>query len=1040
MPINGITLHANKWHYSRPRGTATPQPPTLHSTPVATAGTSAARTAAPRPAGRGNSRRLLGDGLVGLRRAAAQQPPPAAVNTGPRRRVPQSIARAAHPAWAAEAAERMRKIMDAAASAIGPDAAQEVHAALAGVCSLPQQVLADNNSSKGRPRRILARLSRLAEGLPLNDENDDEDDIGGAPRAHTTRGQRRPVSEDQRTATRIQRFLELSSVTRAARALASQPMADARDPRVVAALRAKHPAAEPAPLLGTDTPALQIDDEIWRKTLERVRSKLGAAGGPSGWTFEHVIAAVDSSTAAFSAALAFINLMLSGELPRHSGLLDSTLIGLTKPDGSVRPIAIGEVWYRLATQCIITVVADEGRALAPLQLGVGVPGGAEAFAHGARAALLADPEAYLLTLDVENAFNSVSRSAIFEAVQDRVPQLLKFVQWAYGGHTDLHIMGAAPGTPPVQSQTGVRQGDPLGPLLFALALQGPLERTCEVAPAASLGGYLDDLRIVGRAPQLRAAFPVLRTGALGIGLRMRPSKMALTGGPGPGAAALLATELGVQHSPDGVLLCGTPTGTDAFVEAAVSERADAVIEQVNKLMRLPLRAQSRCTLLRASLALRLAHYLRTLPWERVSAATRRVEAAIVTALATIFRVSQAAEATREEQLACQQMGLPLRHGGLGLRHVTALQADAALVASVAMAHATLAGGGSACDPFAGPARAPLEELWHSVFDRMAGQCDWGPEDRAVSDRSLRDVLPFVQRTVSRAEDDRKAAEFLAGFGTATDWGKGNVARMHSVASGPSAAWLTALQGAPSTRLGDEAVVCGGRHLLGMGVPVRMVGRPCTCGAEAPARWDHYMVCRHTAGTRTIRHDIKVQAWCHLIRKAGCATSMEPTYSHLLPGNRRGAAGQCRGDILAVLPSKLAVLDCVVTHPTAASYVDATHKKPGVAAARAEQDKRRDFEKFGDGADFDFVPLASESFGRLGLGASRFLSALGDIAEGRAFGVSKERFVRHARQELSCALVRGNALVYSRFMMQFARITGKQFTLGLDHPVDTLGHE
>ena len=121
-------------------------------------------------------------------------------------------------------------------------------------------------------------------------------------------------------------------------------------------------------------------------------------------------------------------------------------------------------------------------------------------------------------------------------------------------------------------------------------------------------------------------------------------------------------------------------------------------------------------------------------------------------------------------------------------------------------------------------------------------------------------------------------------------------------------------------------------------------------------------------------------------------------------------------------------------------MDATHKKPGVAAARAEQDKRRDFEKFGDGADFDFVPLASESFGRLGLGASRFLSALGDIAEGRAFGVSKERFVRHARQELSCALVRGNALVYGRFMMQFARITGKQFTLGLDHPVDTLGHE
>ena len=533
-------------------------------------------------------------------------------------------------------------------------------------------------------------------------------------------------------------------------------------------------------------------------------------------------------------------------------------------------------------------------------------------------------------------------------------------------------------------------------------------------------------------------FPVLQTGAFGIGLRMRPSKMALTGGPDADSAAELAMELGVQHRPDGVLLCGTPVGTDAFVEATVSERADAVIEQINKLMRLPLRAQTRCTLLRASLALRLAHYMRTLPWDRVSAATSRVEAAIITALATIFRMSRGPEATEEEQLACQQMGLPLRHGGLGLRHVTALQADAALVASAAMAHATLAGGGAACDPFAGPTRAPLEELWQSVFDRMAGKCDWGPGDRAVTDHSLREVLPFVQRTVSRAEDDRKAADFLASFDAKTEWGMGNVARMHSVATGPSTAWLTALQGAPTTRLSDEAVVSGGRLQMGLGVPMQVVGRLCSCGASGPARWDHPMVCRHTAGMRTIRHDIKVQTWCHLIHKAGSATSVEPTYSHLLSGEQRARAGECRGDILAVLPSGLTVLDCVVKHPTAASYVSAASKTPGATAALAEQQKRTDFEKFGDGAGFAFVPLASESYGRLGLEASRFLSALGDIAEGRAFGVTKARFVRHARQELGCALVRGNALVYRRFMMRYGLLTGKQFTLGLDQPVDALG--
>jgi len=67
-----------------------------------------------------------------------------------------------------------------------------------------------------------------------------------------------------------------------------------------------------------------------------------------------------------------------------------------------------------------------------------------------------------------------------------------------------------------------------------------------------------------------------------------------------------------------------------------------------------------------------------------------------------------------------------------------------------------------------------------------------------------------------------------------------------------------------------------------------------------------------------------------------------------------------------------VLDCVVTHPAAASYV-------ADAAEKAERRKRRSFEEFGEGSAYDLVPLAIESYGRLGLAASRFLSELGDIA-------------------------------------------------------------
>ena len=69
-------------------------------------------------------------------------------------------------------------------------------------------------------------------------------------------------------------------------------------------------------------------------------------------------------------------------------------------------------------------------------------------------------------------------------VQQSAPALLPMVQWAYGDETLLHTVGAPEGTPP----RGVRQGDLLDPLLFALTLRPVLERVdaaYEEAPLVS---------------------------------------------------------------------------------------------------------------------------------------------------------------------------------------------------------------------------------------------------------------------------------------------------------------------------------------------------------------------------------------------------------------------------------------------------------------------------------------------------------------------------------------------------------------------------
>ena len=113
-----------------------------------------------------------------------------------------------------------------------------------------------------------------------------------------------------------------------------------------------HPAADlPEPPIYLPE-ALQIDVE----TLDKVRraNPRGSAAGPSGTTYEHIIAAIRTSDRGTDVSVKVINLILSSTLPRCDSLLDSRLIALSKPrpDGQpdgICPIAMGEVWLRLAS-------------------------------------------------------------------------------------------------------------------------------------------------------------------------------------------------------------------------------------------------------------------------------------------------------------------------------------------------------------------------------------------------------------------------------------------------------------------------------------------------------------------------------------------------------------------------------------------------------------------------------------------------------------------------------------------------------------------
>jgi hypothetical protein len=281
------------------------------------------------------------------------------------------------------------------------------------------------------------------------------------------------------------------------------------------------------------------------------------------------------------------------------------LLPLKKRSSSVCLIAVGEVRCRLAALCALAACPDAGRSLVPLQVAVGVPGGSQIVGHVLRAGLSADPSCVTVQVDWLNTFNTLRRDRILDPVAQRCPTLLPMAPWAYKRHSHL-LVHEFPRTV-VSSQSGVRQGDPLGPLLFALTVQGPLEEVAAMGLARPLACAFDTFLqgAPGPVPTMQA-FAALTALAAPLGLHSQPAKCAIHSGD-HAAATAVAGQLGVRHAPDGLLAAGTPNGTPSFQTANAESCATLACHLMDELLALPLGDQDRLLVLHGSLQKRIAH-------------------------------------------------------------------------------------------------------------------------------------------------------------------------------------------------------------------------------------------------------------------------------------------------------------------------------------------------------------------------------------------------------------------------------------------------
>ena len=279
-----------------------------------------------------------------------------------------------------------------------------------------------------------------------------------------------------------------------------------------------------------------------------------------------------------------------------------------------------------------------------------------------------------LKVDFQNAFNTVDRAALLRQVRLRLPGLAPWAEWCYDHHSRLLFHGEA-----VSSEAGVQQGDPLGPLLFALTLQPALQAAQAGAPGSCpelAFAFLDDVCLVGGSRQVAGALTRLAASARQVGLQLRPDKCELVACAGPDAVVDRSLFLaGIRVNQTGAMsLLGAAIGPSHYTENYIMERVAKAQVLLAALADLP-DPQTGLLLLRHCAAFcRVVYALRVTPSELLGRAAATFDDEVRACLERLCTGPLTAE-------AWSQASLSVSLGGLGLRQASR-HAPAAYLASI----------------------------------------------------------------------------------------------------------------------------------------------------------------------------------------------------------------------------------------------------------------------------------------------------------------------------------------------------------------------
>jgi hypothetical protein len=351
-------------------------------------------------------------------------------------------------------------------------------------------------------------------------------------------------------------------------------MADCTDPAIQQLLTSLHPprkSSVPLPSLPPETPLVVLEDDPQIARILR-RCDNGSTSGPSGWSGS-MIRVLATSTHCRVALIRLLQDIINDNIPAcvQPHILACRLVAINKPGGGgVRPIAVGEMFYRLAAAIAVKRVVPEAINLfSPHQYGVGLSDGCQRVIHSLQHELTSDNRRLVaLKVDISNAFNTVDRRLLISSLYN-TPELRpiwRIAQFAYNTTSPLLLQGC--GGKQIPSSDGVRQGDPLGTLLFCFYIKDLLAAIAEESGAQPYS-FVDDIHLLGEPEQVLRALDLLKERLPSLSLQLNPTKSSVAyfhqhSHPLPGSITDSFLTAGVKLVYDYLPVLGAVVGASEF--------------------------------------------------------------------------------------------------------------------------------------------------------------------------------------------------------------------------------------------------------------------------------------------------------------------------------------------------------------------------------------------------------------------------------------------------------------------------------------------